>query len=182
VWADDCEEAALDKNNHQGLYGEHFVRFLVAAAGYGSVKPEPDFGIDLYITDHHSLPVALAQVKSWSVPRNTGRTWHYRGLTEKQYNVIAGERAVPAYLFIVVVPREPQNYTDANEQQLLARRAAYWVSLAGQPKIENPGDSTVPVDVPCDNLLTVNSLATLCQGRFTIHSHDGMRPSVVKNP
>jgi Domain of unknown function (DUF4365) len=175
-------EAVLDHNNHQGLYGEYFVRFLAAAAGYGSMKPDPDRGIDLFIIDHHSLPVAVAQVKSWRVPRSTGRTWRYPNLTEKQYNVIAGNLAVPAYLFIVVVPREPQHYTQAGEQQLLARRAAYWVSLAGRPKIQNPSDSRVQVDVPCDNLLTVDSLASLCEGRFTIYSHDGLRPSVAETP
>lgn len=121
-------------------------------------------------------------MKSWSTPKSVGRTFRYSPLSEKQYNVIAGERAVPAYLFIVVVPRDRQHYTHANEQQLLARRAAYWVSLAGRPRINSPGDSKVPVDVPCDNLLTVDSMAALCEGRFTIHSHDGSRPSVAETP
>lgn len=116
------------------------------------------------------------------MPKSIGRTWRYPYLTEKQYNVIAGEPAVPAYLFIVVVPEDPRQYTHANEQQLLARRAAYWVSLAGRPRIDNPGDRRVRVDVPCDNLLTVNSMAALCEGRFTVHSHDGSRPSVAGTP
>ena len=175
-------EAVLDQKNHQGLYGEHFVQFLAAAAGYGSIKPNPDRGIDLFITDDRSLPVAVAQVKSWSVPRSTGRTWHYPNLTEKQYNVIAGDPAVPAYLFIVVVPKEAQHYVHVSEQQLLARRAAYWVSLVGRPRFDNPSDSRVRVNVPCDNLLTVDSMAALCEGRFTVHSHDGSRPSVVETP
>jgi hypothetical protein len=159
-----ARESALDHYNHQGLYGEHFIRFLAAAAGYSSNKPEFDGGIDVLITDHHSLPVAAAQVKSWSVPKNTGGTWHYPNLTEKQYNVIVGDKAVPTYLFIVIVPRDPQHYTHASEQQFLARRAAYWVSLADRPAIPNPTDKRVRVDVPCDNLLTVHSFAQLCEG------------------
>lgn len=151
------------------MYGERFVQLLAAAAGYGSTKPDPDHGIDLVITDSRSLPIAVAQVKSWSTPKATGRMWHFPNLTERQFNVIAGKNALPAYLIVVVVPRDRQDYTNVDERQLHARHAAYWVSLANQPRFDNPTNRKVRVDVPQDNLLTVREMITLCGGQFANH-------------
>lgn len=42
--------------------------------------------------------------------------------------------------------------------------AAYWVSLAGQPKIDDPRcQRKVPILVPKQNLLTAESFRSLCE-------------------
>lgn len=109
------------------------------------------------------MPVASIQVKSWSAPPRRGVTWHYRDLTEDQFNVLAGERAVPAFLVLVVVPRDARDYARAEQDRLELCHAAYWISLADKPLISNPSSSQkVPVDVPHENLLTVETLIRLC--------------------
>jgi hypothetical protein len=40
----------LDHDNHQGNYGEAFVRIVAAAAGLAVAKPDPDYdGIDFFL-------------------------------------------------------------------------------------------------------------------------------------
>jgi hypothetical protein len=166
-------EAALDRNNHQGWYGESFVRVLAAAAGFGVAKPEPDVaGIDLHIVGMTEVgddyPLAKVQVKSWSRAPDEEQAWRYSGLTEKQFNVLAGSRAVPVYLFLVVVPPQATDYARADQDHLRLARAAYWVSFANEPRIPNPSaQRRVTVQVPRTQLLTVESLAELCSTVFT---------------
>lgn len=133
-------------------------------------KPYPDVaGIDYHIvgTDEvgDDYPLAKVQVKSWSVAsRDDGIAWHYR-LSEKHFNALAGTPAVPAFLFLVVVPSDRRDYARADPESLRLCRAGYWTSLAGRPRIANPSATRqVPVDVPQHNLLTVQSLTWLLRG------------------
>jgi hypothetical protein len=156
----------LDRNNHQGWYGECFVQVLAAAAGFGVAKPYPDVaGIDFHIVaadevgDDYSI--AKVQVKSWSAANGDDIAWHFR-LTEKHFNALAGTPAVPAFLFLIVVPTDKREYASADPRQMSLSHAGYWASLAGRPRIANPSSTRhVPIVVPRRNLLTVASLTTL---------------------
>jgi hypothetical protein len=162
-------EAVLDRYNRQGWYGECFVQALAAAAGLTVAKENPDLtGIDFHIKGTQEVrddfPRMEVQVKSWSTPSRQGTLWHYRGLTEKQFNHLAGRRTVPAFLFLVVVPSDGAGYATADENFLRLSHAAYWVSLEHMPKIPQPSsERKVLVAVPRQNLLTVESLIALCQ-------------------
>jgi len=159
---------ALDRNNHQGWYGECFVRVLAAAAGYAVSKPDPDlFGVDLYIcgTDEvgDDYPLLGIQVKSWSVPKARDGSWHYRGLSEKQFNALAGtRRTIPRLLALVVVPSNVSGFTAADEDLLRLSHAAYWMSLRDKERIAEPSERKVPLMIPRRNLLTVETLTWLC--------------------
>ena len=164
------EEAVLDRNNRQGWYGECFARMLAAAAGYGVAKPEPDLaGIDFHIVGmtevEDDYPLAKVQVKSWSAPQGDDFAWRYRGLTETQFNVLAGRRTVPAFLFLIVVPTDARDYAHADAERLHLGYAAYWMSLADKQKFPAPStERRVTLAVPRKNLLTVESLTALCEG------------------
>lgn len=91
------------------------------------------------------------------------RAWHYRGLTERQFNALAGRRTVPAFLALVTVPAEARDYAHADPARLRLARAAYWLSLANRQKIPSPSDQRrVTVLVPRANLRTVETLTALC--------------------
>jgi hypothetical protein len=169
VWAQAVKEAPLDRNNHQGWYGEYFIQALAAAAGFIIARPLPDLvGADLLLLGseewHDDYPFARVQVKSWSRPKGDERTWNYR-ITEKQFNALAGPRRVPAFLFLVLVPRAAHEYAQADADLLRLNHAAYWVSLADRQKVPNPGARQyVTIAVPRQNLLTVDSLNGLFTG------------------
>jgi hypothetical protein len=159
----------LDQANHQGWYGESFIRVLAAAAGLGCSSLTPDCtGVDFAITGtrevREDFSCVMVQVKSWSVPRESGGAWRYGELTEKRFNALAGPRRVPRFLFLVVVPPDISEYSHADEHFLRLGRAAYWVSLAGHAKLAEPScERRVPVLVPRRNLLTAKTLTSLCE-------------------
>lgn len=162
-------EWCLDQSNHQGWFGESFIQVLAAAAGLQCSPLTPDCtGVDLDISGTREVrgdfPCVKVQVKSWSVPRESGDAWRYGGLTEKRFNALAGSRRVRRFLFLVVVPPDVGMYAYADEDFLRLSRAAYWVSLGDRDQVKDPRcDRRVPVLVPRRNLLTPESLRVLCE-------------------
>ncbi|MEV0402982.1 DUF4365 domain-containing protein [Actinoallomurus sp. NPDC050550] len=160
----------MDRNNHQGGYGEAFIRVLIAASGLRLAKPEPDLdGIDFCLWPDRvgslrgarSMPINV-QVKSDSVADENATHWRYR-LEVPHFNALADPETVfPTYLFLVVVPRDAGEYAMATTDGMLLRRAAYWHSLQGEDLVTGAAKGTKKrVSVPKANLLTVDSLRTL---------------------
>jgi hypothetical protein len=158
---------ALDHDNHQGKFGEAFVRTVAAASGLLVSQPDPDYdGVDFSLkypgargTEY--LPQIDVQVKSWRAPTGAGDTWAY-SMKVKHFNQLAGAFDIPRFLFLVVVPVDVQAYTRADDQCLRVYQACYWASLSGvQPAWEVPGDQKLKVEVPKPNLLTAESLLGL---------------------
>lgn len=163
-------EWCLDQYNHQGWYGESFIRVLAAAAGLQVAKPEPDCnGVDFHISATREIdgdfPMIMAQVKSWSAPLERPGGWRYDRLTQKRFNALAGRnRRFPRFLFVVMVPANVASYSHADEKALQLSHAAYWVSLADGERIQDAAcKSRVAVTVPQQNLLTAKSLKALCE-------------------
>ena len=155
------------------------MQVLTAAAGFLAAKPLPDVaGIDLVILGTggflRGVPLATVQVKSWSSQHRNDHAWRYRDLTEDQFNVLAGERIVPAFLVLVVVPEDARDYVHARRERLELCHAAYWKSFADTPAIDNPSTRRrVPAfDIPFGNLLTVDTLVRLCSGTASGHGTD----------
>jgi hypothetical protein len=144
-------------------------------------------GIDFHITGTEEVdddyPLIKVQVKSWSDPKYDGEDWHFRGLNEKQFNVLAGHRTVPAFLFLVIVPSNAREYAHADSQTLQLRHSAYWVSLADRPKIADPDSRrSVRVDVPRSNLLTIGTFTDLCMGRQADSGGSSPQVSLAREP
>jgi len=161
----------LDIRNHQGKFGEDYVRVLASAAGLvvGGYDLDQD-GIDLTLLlpgpfRDVTSPRVDVQVKSWSTPRRTasGEHWLFRGLNELQFNKLAGDNfTVPRYLFLVVVPADTRDYVFFSPDEMRLHHLGYFLSLEDQPLIDRPrGDRQTTVRVPVGNVLTVRSLLTL---------------------
>ncbi|MFF4242674.1 DUF4365 domain-containing protein [Actinomadura geliboluensis] len=163
----------MDARNHQGGYGEAFVRALAVAAGLRLAKPDLDIdGIDLCLwPDGAGLlrgaraPAVNVQVKSSSAPTETDSTWGYR-LDVPSYNFLSDTWATvyPTFLFLVIVPKDWRQYAKAEPDGLLMRNAAYWHSLAAEdPIVDAKKGAKTTVHVPKANLLTVDSLRALVE-------------------
>lgn len=159
---------SLERNVHQGHFGEHFTRVLAAAAGLTVSKPDPDYGgIDLRIgypgtfgkLRHPSIDV---QIKSWSRPEGTEKHWSYPGLSQTQFNELAGPFRCPRFLILVVVPFDAAEYAHADHDFLRLSRAAYWASFHDHDIIEAASnDKRHRVHIPRDNLVTTKTLRDL---------------------
>jgi len=159
----------LDPNQHQGLFGESFVRVLASAAGLVVARAELDVdGCDFTIS-HKGIrgatrhPKIDVQVKSWSHRRSSQRDghWKYR-MQARHFNELAGmDFALPRFLVLVIVPDDCADYATTHHDVVELKHAAYWLSLQDRQPVSGAPDSKVPVDVPVGNLLTVDALRTL---------------------
>jgi hypothetical protein len=161
----------LDPNNHRGKFGEDYVRVLASAAGLTVYKDDVDFdGIDLGIrlpNPRRSFSRAIeVQVKTTSTPQWQGPELVFDGLDRRQFNRLAGDGyTVPRFLFVVTVPREPDEYTDVYTSGLLLRNIGYYLSLQDRPPLDVPETrSRVRVRVPAANVLSVAALRRLVDG------------------
>ncbi|WP_344103077.1 DUF4365 domain-containing protein [Nocardiopsis rhodophaea] len=109
------------------------------------------------------FPEIRVQVKSWSQPVGSDSHWHYNGLTEKQFNMLAGDNfRVPRFLFVVTVPSDPELYTEAGHDCLRLAHAGYWISLVGHERFEEPSSRRrTKLEIPKENLLTASVLREL---------------------
>jgi hypothetical protein len=139
------------------------------ATGLRLAKPEPDIdGIDFCLWPDDVPPLRGArstpinvQVKSDSVADGTIDHWSYR-LSVPHFNALADYTVFPTYLFLVIVPDDPEKHAMASPDGLVLSRAAYWHSFEGEDPIDGAAKGAkTTVSVPKANLLTVNSLRTL---------------------
>ncbi|WP_163511660.1 DUF4365 domain-containing protein [Fodinicola acaciae] len=160
---------ALDRSQHQGLYGESFVRVLASAAGLTVARPDLDVdGTDFTLgypgalgTQRH--PKIEVQVKSWARRRARLRDgyWRYH-LRARHFNELAGDHfALPRYLIVVIVPDDYREYISVDHDAARLRHAAYWQSLERHDPVTLAPNSRVSVPIPEKNLLTVDALVGL---------------------
>ncbi|MPZ82951.1 MAG: DUF4365 domain-containing protein [Actinophytocola sp.] len=159
----------LDAHNHQGKFGQDYIRALASAAGLLVFTYDLDrVGIDLGFrypgrAGGFSSPAIEVQVKSWSRPRPVSGEWHFDGLNEQQFNWLAGpDYTVPRYLFLVSVPREREEYALFEPGGMTLRHLAYFLSLEDEDLVEEPNPARRRnVRVPLGNVLTIKSLLRL---------------------
>lgn len=159
----------LDARNHQGKFGEDYVRALASAAGLLVCCYDLDVdGIDLGLripgrVGNSMSPGIDVQVKSWSRSRASAGEWHFDGLNEAQFNKLAGpDFTYPRFLFVVCVPTNPHEYATIQTDGMLLRQLGYYRSLANEVPISQPNRARRrPVRVPLSNVLTARTLRGL---------------------
>lgn len=76
---------------------------------------------------------------------------HYDDLRAMAYSV-------PRILVVLFLPRDKESWLSVTDHSLALKRSAYWVSLAGAPKVTT---ASATVHIPKRNLLTPESLRGL---------------------
>ncbi|MFJ7214846.1 DUF4365 domain-containing protein [Amycolatopsis sp. NPDC098790] len=161
----------LDAKQHQGKFGEDYVRVLASAAGLLVLKDDLDVdGIDLGFRASGRYgkvysPTIEAQIKTWSRPSGSSGHLNFRGLDECQFNKLAGpDFTVPRFLFVVCVPLDNQSYAASITDGVMLRHLGYFVSLRSETPIPHPDRNRKRlVKVPTANVLTVATLRRLTE-------------------
>lgn len=162
----------LDTHNHQGKFGQDYIRALASAAGLLVYEYDAEHaGIDLGFRfpgspGRSASPAIEVQVKSWSKwsrPRPVDGEWHFDGLSEQQFNRLAGpDYTVPRYLFLVSVPTRRTEYARFESGGMVLQHLAYYRSLEDEEPVADPSpDRRRPVRIPHRNVLTIRSLLDL---------------------
>jgi hypothetical protein len=161
----------LDAKQHQGKFGEDYVRVLASAAGLVVLKDDIDTdGVDLGFRAPGRYgrvysPTIEAQIKTWSAPSISSGYLLYRGLDEWQFDKLAGPGfTVPRFLFVICVPADNQRYAACSTEGVMLRHLGYFVSLRAEEKITHPDRKRRRlVKVPTANVLTTSALRRLTE-------------------
>ncbi len=154
----------MDLNARQEQFANAFLVTVAAVAGFTATKPDVDHdSVDWTIASRlPRRPKIDIQMKSRRVEDADRDDLIRYDLKRKNYDdLILTDLLTPRLLVLVLVPPDIGNWLELTPDQLVLRRCAYWVSLAGQPATNN--ENTVRVSVPRVNLLNVASLESLMQ-------------------
>lgn len=80
----------------------------------------------------------------------------------KNYNDLRKRTLNPRYLVVLLLPRDSSLWLEQNEERMISRACAYYLSLAGREAVTN--SDSVTIHLPRSNQLTVESLTSLLAG------------------
>ncbi len=107
------------------------------------------------------IRVQLKATKNMGVTTATHISYPYQGI--KGYDKMRADIGLPYRILVVLFLSNNDSLWLTNSiDELIMKHAAYWVSLRGAPASSNANSETVYI--PKANLLTPQSLITLCQG------------------
>lgn len=157
----------LDPAQQQEQFSLAYVRAVVAAAGFAAYRPEvDDDSVDLVVASRRSggtfrAPRLEMQLKCTS--QDVRRDSEVRfPLKRKNYDDLRSvELLVPRVLVLVLVPEQPADWLDQDEERLLLRRCGYWCSLFGAADTTN--ESTVTVGLSRANLFSPGALRQMME-------------------
>lgn len=156
--------AGMDINARQEQFANAFLVTVAAVAGFTASKPDVDNdSVDWTIASRlPRRPKIDIQMKSRRVEESDTGDFIRYDLKRKNYDdLILTDLFTPRLLVLVLVPPDIGDWLALTADQLILRRCAYWVSLAGQPATDN--ENTIRISVPRSNLLNVASLEGLMQ-------------------
>jgi hypothetical protein len=144
-------------------FGTAFLLAVAGAAGCAASSRQPDDdSIDWTLSCRLSRrPKLDVQMKSTTSDEANGDVLHY-DLKRKNYDdLIISNVLAPRILIVVSMPSDVSTWLAWSPEQLVLRRCAYWVSLAGRPATANA--ATVTIHVPRANAFTPDALRTMMQ-------------------
>ena len=147
----------------QECFGDAFLLAVASVAGCAVAAPLPDNdSIDWTLSCRLSFrPKLDVQMKTFIGDNGAGDIIRY-SLKRKNYDdLILPDLFAPRILVLVIVPQNVEDWLSMSDEQLVLKKCAYWVSLAGLPATDN--DTAVTVSVPRTNLLTPEALCGMMQ-------------------
>ena len=144
------------------LFSLAYIRAVAAQAGYQVTRDETDTGLDGMLKSSTGSRVAVEfQAKSTSRDIRGVDHLHFP-LPVGNYEILRADNpAVPRILIVVLMPSAPSQWLNQNENELCLHHCAYWLSLAGEPAVQNT--ATVTVRIPRDNVFSGEQLNLLMQ-------------------
>ena len=148
-----------------------YLHAVAARCGFRCVRKQPDVNKvdaqidcceDIVPDPKQSEPSIEVQLKSTTIDgiREVRDGVITYDLEVGAYNkCIKVERHMPLLLVLLVLPRDEREWLVNDEEALVKKKCAYWVSLQGRDRSTN--DDTIAIDIPrvnifnCDNLIKI---------------------------
>ncbi len=159
----------MDENEQKQQLSVAYLHAVASAAGFACQTPEvDDDSVDRTLVARGWLheksvlrsPKIDVQLKSITrEPLKAGEGAFTFRLNKKNYDDLRHQAMVPRLLVVLLLPREPGLWIEQDDERMLSRYAAYYVSLTGRAEAAQRGK--VPVELPRKNLLSVANLRRL---------------------
>lgn len=147
-----------------------YIRAVAAAAGFSCTKPDvDDDSVDIMISCSGTFgdnalmrsPRIEVQAKATAAELRPESESVKFSLPVKNYEDLRGITLVPRILVVMLVPEEVNTWIEQNENHLIVRRCAYWISLQGRPETDNV--SAITIDIPRHQTFNVASVQSLME-------------------
>ena len=151
----------MDLNQQKEQFSNAFVGAIASTAGLTIADPAPDVeSVDFTLgrPDEASPRIDL-QLKCSAAAEVTDGNIPF-SISVKNYDELRnGRTMVPRILVVVLVPDDPAEWLELNDERMLLRHCAYWMSLEGAEPTANEQSTTVYV--PADQHFSVDAVDQL---------------------
>jgi hypothetical protein len=162
----------LTQNNIESELGYAYLHAVASKAGlncYNNNRHSDGYGTDAtveffdkipgtYITDVH-LRIQLKSTYNYSLDSESNIKFELNSIS--LYNKLREFSGHPRRILVVLLlPDNPDDWLKCSPEELVLKKAAYWVSLYDAPATNNK--STITIKLPKGNLLTPENLISLC--------------------
>jgi hypothetical protein len=154
----------LPTNLRQEALSRAYVRAVAAQAGVVCVEAVQDFGIDAYLRDveqegstfRDTGPQIDLQLKSTTRAeiREDRLVYDLEVRASNFWRQVPHDR--PRLLVVLVLPGDEPQWLSQSVEELILRRCAYWVLLAGAAPTAN--DKTIRISMPRENVFSVEAV------------------------
>ena len=162
----------MDPNEQKQQLSIAYLHAVASAAGFAIHGPAvDDDSVDRTVVARGWVhrksvlrsPKIDVQLKSVSRgPLKTGEGSFVFRLSKKNYDELRHRALVPRLLVVLLLPMDAGQWIEQDDERMLSRHAAYYLSLSGMAAAAHR--SKVPVNLPRENLLTVDALRRLMAG------------------
>lgn len=156
-------DALLTVQDQEEALSRAYVHAVAARAGYMTVTFDYDRdGVDLGIRAGGAMRPALDLQLKATVNLDKAPDGHYRfPLRIRNYDLLREVTQTPRLLVVLDLPPDEGQWLTITPDELVMRRCAYWLSLAQYE--ESGNQSSVTVQIPVDNMFTVEHLHALME-------------------
>jgi Domain of unknown function (DUF4365) len=154
----------MARTARQESFGDAFLIAIASVAGCAVAKPETDddsidWTLSCRLPRRPKIDVQMKTTSAVDFGRDATVSYPFK---KKNYvELTLTDLVVSRILVLVTVPGNIEEWLSPTADQLVLRRAAFWLSLAGYPARDNT--TSVTVDVPRENLLTPEALKRMMQ-------------------
>jgi hypothetical protein len=157
----------LTRNHRQEALSRAYIQAVAGRCGLSCSFRDFDYGIDLTLHDlrrrgtrrYESGFKLDIQAKSTTASNATTTHVPYDLAVPNYEDLRDPDAGTPRLLVVLLLPEEEDEWTAQTEDAMLLRRAAYWLSLEGQPP--TTARKTVRVALPRANLFSVVALQAI---------------------
>ena len=158
----------LTEQHRQEALSRAYIQAVTGKLGMSCSFANFDYGIDLTINDIVELDGHFVesgfrldiQAKS-SVNAEVEKDFVTYKLEVKAYDTLRVETQVPRILVLLVLPTQESQWVDQDEERLILRKCAYWISLKGRGPITN--QARITIRIPRTNLFAVEGLRSIME-------------------